>query len=137
MHSDRSGPPHVFMYLFFFSDTLLFICLLFAFSNMSSPATCFLFFLHNLPSYLSPFLAAPHIQPVCCSPAVRSSTWAEARFVVINFRRSSPSLRLYDCAARRDCLNVTSTCSAGGKLSCDTGCVVRIYIGLLSNRRGR
>jgi hypothetical protein len=61
-------------------------------------------------------LAAPHIQPVCCSPAVRSSTWVEARFVLINFRESSPLLRGYDCAPRRDYLNVTSTCSAGGKV---------------------
>jgi hypothetical protein len=61
-------------------------------------------------------LAAPCIQPVCCSPAVRSSTWAETRFVLINFGGSSPSLRGYDCAPRRDSLNVTSTCSAGGSV---------------------
>ena len=114
MHSDRSGPPLVFVHFFFrhFIIYLSSFCLLW----QSSPATCFLFFLHNLPSYQSPFLAAPHIQPVCCSPAVRSSTWVEARFVLINFRESSPSLCGYDCTPRRDCLNITSTCSAGGKV---------------------
>lgn len=131
MHSDRSGPPLVFMH--FFSDTLLFICLLFAFPHKSSPATCFVFFLHNLPSYQSPFLAAPRIQPVCCCPVERSSTWAEVRFVLItrNFRGSSPLPHVGIAKTLRP------LAAWAVRLSCDTGFVVRVYIGLLSNTRGR